>query len=303
MGGAGLERAAASPSARLRGRRRRSRLSSIAACEAAFSSSYIAGEVLARPGFGEAVGGVLLGRAGGAGGGADDEGDDGDQREGECAGDQATTPLNLGWHPAHRMKGNRAIPRMLLFSGDRSGLGHRRLHPRARPVGLPAGPDRRRDHPGRVRGGRLRRQPARAAGPLAGLGVALRAALRRARGAARRGADGGGGGEPRAGAAGEGDPPARPAPGRRRRRRGADRGGGAGARLGLRRRRPARAGDRAPAGRCPGLGDPAQPQPRAAALGPGPQRARPGRSGAFDRRPGDAGGARRTRRSPPTPRC
>ena len=40
---------------------------------------------------------------------------------------------------------------MLLFSGDRSGLGHRRLHHRARVVGLPAGTDRRRDDPGRLR--------------------------------------------------------------------------------------------------------------------------------------------------------
>ena len=83
-------------------------------------------------------------------------------------------------------------------------------------------------------------------------------------------------------------PPARPAPGRRRRRRGADRLGRARPRLGLRRRRPARAGDRAPARRRPGLADPAQPQRGAAALGPGPQRPRPGRPGAVRGRAGDA---------------
>ena len=61
-------------------------LSSIAACEAGFSSSYMAAKFVARPGFGEAVGGVLFGRAGGAGGGAEDEGDDGDDGEREACG-------------------------------------------------------------------------------------------------------------------------------------------------------------------------------------------------------------------------
>ena len=82
------------------------------------------------------------------------------------------------------------------------------------------------------------------------------------------------------------------APGRRRRRCGADRLGRARARLGLRLGRPARAGDRAPARRRPGVGDPAQPQRGAAAVGAGPERARPGRPGAVDRRPGGAGVAR-----------
>ena len=62
-------------------------------------------------------------------------------------------------------------------------------------------------------------------------------------------------------------------------------------------------GDRAAARRRPGVGDPAQPQRGAAAVGPGPQRARPGRPGALDDRPGGAGRARPTRRSPPIPRC
>ena len=173
---------------------------------------------------------------------------------------------------------------MLLFRGDCSRLGDRRLHHRARLVGLPAGPDRRRDDPGRVRGGRFRRQPARrrwcsprapsrptrrsappsgrcwsgrwSAVTVESLALGLRAKVIRR--PVLHLADGAGGAALIA-------------------------RGGAGAGLGLRRRRPARARDRAAARRRPGVGDPAQPQPRAAALGPGPERARPGRPGALDR--------------------
>ena len=66
-----------------------------------------------------------------------------------------------------------------------------------------------------------------------------------------------------------------------------------GAGLGLRRRRPARAGDGAAAGRRAALADPPQPQRSAAALGADPAGARPGRSGALDRRAGRAGGGAR----------
>ena len=171
-------------------------------------------------------------------------------------------------------------------------------------LGLPAGVDRRRADPGRLRRRRLRRQPDRrrwcsrraptrptrrsarrsgrcwsapwSAVALESFALGLRAKLIRRPG---------------------------PAPRRRGRRRGADRLGRARPRLGVRRRRPARAGDGAAARRRPALADPAQPQRRAAAVGAGPQRARPRRPGALDRRPGDARSRRPTRRSPPTPTC
>lgn len=73
------------------------------------------GEVLVLPGFGEVVGGVLLGRSGDAHGGADDEGDDRDNAERGRSGKQSSTTLKLGRLLTHRWKGNRAVRRMLVF--------------------------------------------------------------------------------------------------------------------------------------------------------------------------------------------
>ena len=85
LGGAGDEAAQGRDLSRLRGRRAAKSLRADRRLRGVVQLPVHRREVVRRPGFGEAVGGFLLGRAGGADGGADDEGDERDEgRAGAC---------------------------------------------------------------------------------------------------------------------------------------------------------------------------------------------------------------------------
>ena len=175
-------------------------------------------------------------------------------------------------------------------------------------LGLPAGADRRRTQPGRLRDRRLPRQPARARAAARGLPFAVRARDGTRRGAPdRRDRRRLAGGRSRSGA------PAAP----RRRRAGdgalaiAESSGGAallvalalGARLALRRRGAQRPGREGPAEGGSALGDPAGAQQRLPAVELADQRPEPDRPAGRGRRGRAPTSLRPTRRSPRTPTC
>ena len=137
----------------LRGRRRRTASALTLACEASFSSAYIAGKSFACQASAKRLAAAFSGDPGAPMAAPTTKATSASAPSGSA---RVSSRLRRSASGDRLLTAGKVIERsarMLVFAvSDRSRLGDRRLHHRARFVGVPAGTDRRRADPGRVRG-------------------------------------------------------------------------------------------------------------------------------------------------------